>query len=140
MPPSACGPLHAPDATHAVARLDVQVNVEDIPDTMLAGFNVSATEGGCGASTVTVVVAKPETPAPAQLNWYVVVALRGAVATLPLSGSSPVHPPEAVQVVAPVLPQVRVAAPPEETLEGFAWRVTTGAGGAGGVGETAAAE
>ena len=46
----------------------------------------------------------------------------------PLVASVPDQPPEAVQEVALVELQVRVAAPPEATLVGLAVSVTVGAG------------
>jgi hypothetical protein len=50
------------------------------------------------------------------------------VVVLPLVASSPLQLPEAMQEVAFVAVQVRVALPPLATLVGFALSVTTGAG------------
>jgi hypothetical protein len=50
------------------------------------------------------------------------------VEALPLVGSLPLQPPEAVQVLAFVAFQVRVAAPPLVMLDGFAVSVTIATG------------
>jgi hypothetical protein len=58
-----------------------------------------------------------------------VVAVSAAVDTLPLVGSAPLQPPEAVHAVALAVLHVSIAVPPEVTLAGFAVSVTVGAGG-----------
>ena len=65
-----------------------------------------------------------------QLNVYTAVALRAPVDFDPLIACEPLHPPEAVQLVALVEVQVRVEALPLATLEGLALSDTVGAGGA----------
>jgi hypothetical protein len=47
---------------------------------------------------------------------------------VPLVGCPPLHPPDAVQVVAFVELQLSVEVPPVSTLVGFAVNVTVGAG------------
>jgi hypothetical protein len=65
-----------------------------------------------------------------QLNVYAVVALNAPVDFDPLIAWAPLHPPDAVQLVALVEVQVRVDALPLLTLEGLALNDTVGAGGA----------
>lgn len=67
-------------------------------------------------------------PVPVQINVKLVVAASEPVEVLPLVAWLPLHPPEAVQVVALVELQVSVEAPPIGTLFGLAVRVTVGAG------------
>jgi hypothetical protein len=57
-----------------------------------------------------------------------VVAVRALVARLPLVGSAPLQPPEAVHAVALVELQVSVEVPPEATVVGFAVKVAVGRG------------
>jgi hypothetical protein len=74
--------------------------------------------------------------APLQVRVNVVVALSAPVLALPLVGSLPDHPPEAVQLVAFVEDQLNVEADPLLTVPGVAIRVTPGevtATGPGGV-------
>jgi len=54
------------------------------------------------------------------------VALSAPVLALPLVGSLPLQPPEAVQLVALLEDQLRVAVPPLLTVAGFALRLTVG--------------
>jgi hypothetical protein len=63
-----------------------------------------------------------------------VVALSAAVDTVPLVGSAPLQPPEAVHAVALVELHVSIAVPPDVTLVGLAVMVAVGAGGSGGGG------
>jgi hypothetical protein len=58
-----------------------------------------------------------------------VVAVSAPVVVLPLVALVPLQPPEAVHEVALVLLHVRVDAPPDATLVGFAVNFTVGAGG-----------
>jgi hypothetical protein len=55
------------------------------------------------------------------------VTLTGPVLALPLVGSFPDHPPEALQLVAFVEDQLSIAEPPLLTLVGVALRLTVGA-------------
>jgi hypothetical protein len=59
-----------------------------------------------------------------------VVALSGPVLTLPVVGSVPYHPPEALQLVAFVVDQLSVEADPLATVPGVAVRLTVGLAGA----------
>jgi hypothetical protein len=58
-----------------------------------------------------------------------VVLLSAAVDSLPLVALLPVHPPEAVQLVASVVDQVSIAVPFGATVPGSASNVTVGSGG-----------
>jgi hypothetical protein len=60
----------------------------------------------------------------------VLVALSAPVLALPLVGSLPDHPPEALQLVALLEDQLNVAAEPLLTVPGLALRLTAGLGGA----------
>lgn len=57
-----------------------------------------------------------------------VVAVTGPVETLPLVACGPLHPPDAVQLVASVELQVRVDVPPLAMPAGVAVNVTVGTG------------
>ena len=58
------------------------------------------------------------------------MALSAPVFALPLVGSLPDHPPEALQLVAFVEDQLSVEAEPLLTVPGLALRLTVGLGGA----------
>ncbi len=80
---------------------------------------------------VTVVEALPVPPPPVQFSENVVVAVRAEVVTVPPLGLSlpdQPEPPEAVQLVAFCVDQVRVTVPPEATLVTLGVSVTVGAG------------
>ena len=64
-----------------------------------------------------------------QLNSYSVVLVRVPVDMVPLVGTLPWQPPEAVQALAPVDFQVRVELPPLLTVVGAALNVTDAAEG-----------
>jgi hypothetical protein len=68
--------------------------------------------------------------APVHVSVKVVVLLSGPVLALPLVGSFPDHPPEAVQLIALVEDQLSVEAPPPLTDPGVACRLTVGLAGA----------
>lgn len=75
--------------------------------------------------------ALPVPPPPVQLREKVVVAVRAEVVTVPPLGLSlpdQPDPPEAVQLVAFCVDQVRVTVPPDVTLVTLGVSVTTGAG------------
>jgi hypothetical protein len=82
--------------------------------------------------TVTVVlcVAGVVPLAPLQVRVNVLVALSAPVLALPLVGSLPDHPPDALQLVALVDDQLNVAAEPLLTVPGLALMLTVGLGGA----------
>ncbi len=111
----------------AVALVEDQVNVELPPLATLVGLALSETLGGV-AETVTVADWDAEPPAPLHVSVNVVVVVRAEVVRVPLVGSLPVQPPEALQEVAFVEDQVRVEVAPFATVLGLAEIVTAGAG------------
>ncbi len=66
-------------------------------------------------------------PGPMQLSVYVVVAFNVPVLVLPLAGSLPDQPPEAVQLLVFVADQISIAVPPLLKLAGLALRKRFGA-------------
>ena len=84
--------------------------------------------GGGGAETLTVSDWLALPPAPLQVSVKVVVVLSAPVLALPLVGSLPDQPPEAVQLLALLEDQLSVADPPLLTAAGLALRLTAGAG------------
>jgi hypothetical protein len=131
--PVDCEPLLAkvpdqpPEAVHAVALLEDQVNVELPPLATLLGLALIVTDGA-GAETVTVADWLALPPAPVQVSVNLVFVVRAAVLWEPLVVLLPVQPPEAVQDVALFEDQVRVEVAPLATVLGLAVRVTAGAG------------
>jgi hypothetical protein len=105
-------PDQPPDAVHAVALVEDQVNVELSPLATPVGLALSETVGGGevggGAETVTVADWDAEPPDPVHVSAKLVVLVRGAVAIEPLVGSLPLQPPEPVQLWAPVAFQLKV--------------------------------
>src|SRR5262245_54816310 len=84
--------------------------------------------------TVTFAVCCPVPPAPVQLSVNAVFALSAALVSVPDVAFAPLHPPDAVQVVAFVLDHVSIVVPPLATVVGLAVRVTVTVPGTGGVG------
>jgi hypothetical protein len=127
-------PLQPPEAAHAVALVELQWSVVAAPLTTEAGLAVSAVVGGVGATavTVTVEVAGVLPAPPAHVSVKLVVAFSGPVLALPLGGSFPLQPPEAVHAVAFVELQLSVAVPPVLTLIVLAFSATLGGGSVGG--------
>jgi hypothetical protein len=127
-PLSPLEPLQPPDAVQAVALVLDHVSVEAAPDFTLLGAALSTTIGAL-LETVTVADCVAEPPGPVQLNSYSVVLVRVPVDIVPLLGTLPCQPPEAVQAVAPGDFQVRVELPPLPTVVGAALNVTEAAAG-----------
>ena len=125
LPLTAFVPLHAPEAVQEVALLEVQVKVEPLPLVTLVGLALIDTLGGV-ADTVTVADCDAEPPGPVQVSVYFVVVVRADVVMEPLTGSEPLHPPEAVQEVVLVDDQVSVDLAPLATVLGLAVNVTAG--------------
>jgi hypothetical protein len=120
-------PVQSPEATQLVAAVDDQVRVELPPLVTRLGLAASVTVGGLELTdTVAEFVAVP--PGPVQARMNCVAALSATVAWLPLVGSGPVQPPEAVHAVALAADQVSVEVFPLFTVEGLAAIVTVGAG------------
>jgi hypothetical protein len=93
--------------------------------------SITVGEGGGGGPgptlTVTDWLALP--PAPLQVKLNVPVDVSGPVLCVPVVAFAPDHAPEAVQVLAFVDDQLKVASSPALTEAGFALRETVGAGG-----------
>jgi len=118
-------PLQPPDAAHEVALVELHVNVEAPAGATTDGYTESVAVG----TTFTVAVAGALVPpAPEQISEYVVCALTGPVACVPLAASEPVHPPEAVQDTALLELQVNIDWPPADTVVGAADKVAVGTG------------
>jgi hypothetical protein len=131
--PVDCEPLRAlvpdqfPEAEQAVTFCVDQVSVEAAPVATVLGEALKVTNGGT-AETVTVVDWAAEPPSPVQAKSNSVVLLSAPVGQLPLVGTAPLQPPEAVQAVAFFEFHVNVDAPPLPTVAGDAVKVTVGAG------------
>jgi hypothetical protein len=87
------------------------------------GLAVSCTTGGW-LETVTVADCVADPPAPVQVSSYSVVLVSAPVDQVPLSGTAPFQPPDAVQLVASAAFHVRVELPPLPTVVGEAVKVT----------------
>jgi hypothetical protein len=73
------------------------------------------------------MVSAPVPPGPVAIKVNEVVAVNGPTVWLPLVGSTPLQPPDAVQELALVVVQVRVTEPPLETTGWLDVRFTVGA-------------
>jgi hypothetical protein len=91
------------------------------------GVAVSCTTGGWLA-TVTVADCVADPPGPVHASWYSVVLLSAPVDHVPLGATAPLHPPEAVQLVAFAALHVKVELPPLPTVVGEAVKVTAALG------------
>ncbi len=81
------------------------------------------------SDTVTTADLLAEPPAPMQVRVNVLLlAVSAAEFSVPAVGRLPTHAPEAAQLVALVVDQVSVDVSPLMTLNGFATRLTVGAG------------
>jgi hypothetical protein len=69
-------------------------------------------------------------PAPMQVNSYSVLLVSVPVDMVPLVGTLPCHPPEAVQAATPAEAHVRTELAPLPTVVGAALNVTDAAAGA----------
>lgn len=124
-------PVQSPVAAQDVALLELQFSVEELPCSNADGFALSANVGGGVAGvtlTVTVCVAVP--PVPAQLSAKSVVVVSALRTSVPLIALVPLQPPLAVQLVALVVDQLSVDAPPLTTEAGVAVSETVGSGAA----------
>ena len=131
-PLSPLAPLQPPDAAQEVALLLDQVSVEAVPAFTALGAALIATTGAL-LEIVMVADCVADPPAPVQVNSYSVVLVRAPVDQVPLVGTLPCQPPEAVQAVASADFQVRVELPPLPMVVGAAVIVTDGGTGVAGV-------
>jgi hypothetical protein len=121
-------PDQPPEAVQLLALLDDQLSIADPPLLTVVGLALRPTVGGAETLIVTDWLALP--PGPLQARVKVVVALSAPVLVLPLVGSLPDQPPEAVQLLALVEDQLSIADPPLLTVVGVALRLTVGLTGA----------
>ena len=129
-------PVKPFEATHDVALVDVQVRDAAVPLVILKGplllFALMSTVGAEAAATFTVTESEILPPAPVQVRVYVFETVSAPLDSEPLIGLVPVKPLDAVQDVALVDVQERVAAVPLVTFNGpwllFALISTVGEG------------
>lgn len=128
LPAVAFDPLHAPEAVQAVASVEDQVSVLVAPGATATGLALSVTVGA-GVVLVTVTVADFDAlpPAPVHVKVNVLFTINTGVVATPVVVRSPLHAPDALQLVAWVDDQVRVDVEPLTTCVGFAVNVTVGA-------------
>jgi len=119
-------PLQLAEAVQLVALVELQVNVDVLPLTTVAGAAVSVAVG-TGTTVTVVVTAGLVPPAPVQVSVKLVVAAVSVpVLFVPLVANVPVQAPEAVQAVALVELHVNVVAPPLAMLVADAVNVAAG--------------
>jgi hypothetical protein len=125
-PRTALAPDQAPDATHAVALVELQLSTELAPVPTVLGDALRLTVGD-GAVTDTIVdwVALP--CGPVQVNVKVDFSDSGPLDCVPLIAFLPDQAPEATQDSASSENQVSVEAPPGLTVVGVALRTIAGA-------------
>jgi hypothetical protein len=126
VPFTAFVPLHPSDAVQLVALVELHVSEEDPPAATAPGLAVIDTVG-TDAVTATLAVAEVVPPLPVQLSTKVEEEVSGPVDPEPLTDLAPLHPSDAVQLVALVEDQVSVDEPPEATVPGLAEMETVGA-------------
>ena len=129
-PLSALLPLQPPEAVQALAFVADQVSVELVPIVTELGAALSVTAGAL-LETVTVADCVADPPAPVQVSSYSVLLVSVPVDIVPLVGTLPCQPPEAVQAAVPEDFQVSAELPPLATVVGAALKVTEAATGAG---------
>jgi len=125
VPLVATAPLQPPDAVHAVAFAEVQVNV-DIPPLATVVGEADKVTVGAGETTTTSADCEACPPGPVQVKTYVVFAINGSVVMVPLVGWLPLQPPEAVQLCASLALHCKVVDVPLATLVFIAASVTDG--------------
>jgi hypothetical protein len=112
-------PDQAPDAIHLVALVLVQVSIVLSPARTLVGFAASETAGGYKMTTTAEAVVLP--PGPEHVIVNTLCCANDPVDWLPeVCSVVPDQAPDAVQLVAFVLVQVKVLDPPKGTDPGFA--------------------
>jgi hypothetical protein len=116
-------------AVQSVALAEVHVKVDAVPIATLRGLAVRDNEGaGTGELTVTDAVWLLVPPSPVHVRVKLLLAVRGALVSVPEVGRAPLHAPEALQLVALVELQVKFVTPPLSTTVGLALMLTVGAG------------
>jgi len=112
-------PDQPPEAVHAVALVELHVRVEVWPLATDVGLALNDTVGAM-AVTVTVADCDAEPPVPVHVSVNFVFDERADVTCVPLVGSGPDQPPDAVHAVALVELQIKVDVLPELTVLGLA--------------------
>lgn len=131
LPLVATVPLQAPEAEHEVALLEDQVKVALAPLLILVGLALKETFGAgvdAAAIVVTVTDCSALPPVPVQVKVYSVVEVNAEVVFVPLTGTVPLQPPEAVHEVAFVASQLSFASLPLVICAGLAESETAGVG------------
>jgi hypothetical protein len=123
----ALAPDQLPEAVHAVALVEDQVNTALLPLATVLGLAAMATVGA-GEVTDTVVDCVALPPVPVQVSEYVALALRAPVDAEPLVPMEPVQAPEAEHEVALPDVQVSVEAAPLAMVLGLALKLTVAVG------------
>jgi hypothetical protein len=128
VPDSGLVPVHAPEAAHAVALvlLHVKVATPPAPSVEGAAENVRVGAGAAGASTAITRVFRTAPPRPLQLSVNELFAESPPELSEPLVARLPDQAPDAVQVVAAVVLQVKTEAAPTATDVGDAVKVSVG--------------
>jgi hypothetical protein len=129
VPLVARSPLQPPDAEQFEASVELQVSDVAFPTTTTDGLAASDRVGAGVDPTLTVTVWLAVPPAPVHVSVKPVVVETGSVVWLPLKALSPLQPPDAVQLVAFDVFQVRVAVWPLVTVVGAAVSDSVGATG-----------
>ena len=122
-------PLQPPDAAQLDALLELQLSVDAEPLATVDGLTDRVTDGGAGGTvteTETVWLTLP--PVPEQVSVKLVAELSAVLDSVPLVARSPLQPPDAEQLVAPVELQVSDVGLPTTTTDGLAARARVGAG------------
>jgi hypothetical protein len=118
-------PDQAPDAEHAVVSVLFHVSTDEPPDATVVGLALSWTVGAAlETEAVAVWVAVP--PTPLHVNSNSVSLVIASVVSEPFVATEPIQPPDAVQLVAPLELQVRIALAPGATVVGLTVSDTTG--------------
>jgi hypothetical protein len=117
-------PPQPSDAEHEAALLEPQMSMDESPGAITDGLTVNVALG----TTLTMAVTSEVPPGPLQANENVAAAATAPVLWLPLSPTEPLQPPDAVHDEALADVQVKVAAPPLNTVAGAAVKVTAGRG------------
>ena len=130
VPLTALVPLQPPEPLHVVALVALQISVDE-PPVASTGWIRAERDGWSGRGRSgdgdrhALIRATAATRAR---ECKLVVAVRGPVDRVPLVACGPLHPPEAVQLLAFVELQFRVDTLPLATLVGFAPSDTVGGG------------
>ncbi|MGD0502535.1 MAG: hypothetical protein ABSD02_07320 [Steroidobacteraceae bacterium] len=95
-------PLQPPEAVQDVALVELQVSVEEPPETTLVGdaLKLAVGTGGNGVAVTDALAAGLTPPGPEHVTEKLEFAVNAPVLREPLGGSVPLQPPAARQAVA----------------------------------------